>query len=110
MPSKITPIPSLAECVSRLQLTLMGMSQDIKDKTERVEQLKREREEIAQREVEVQALLDETGKRYQEMMSQGKVADPETATTSRLGTELVGDGGLESLGTAPRHPNIEDGL
>ena len=100
VPPKITPLPSLTECLSRLQATLKGMEDDLKLKQARVEKLKTEREEILVREKEVQSLLDETGKKYQEAMGQGKVENGATPRTG-LVAEVLGERGLENLGTTP---------
>lgn len=105
-PPKITPLPSLTECLSRLQATLRGMEQELKSKEVRVTKLQTERDEILIREKEVQALLDETGKKYQEAMGQGKLEDG-AAPRAGLAAEVVGERGLENLGTPARKD--EDG-
>lgn len=108
IPAKITPLPSLAECLARLRATLAEMEGQLKSKTEAVEQLNKEKSDVAAREVEVQALLDETGKKYQEAMGQGeKSALPDVdaaAAAARVPAELAGERGLESLGTTPSRP------
>lgn len=101
VPPKITALPSLAECLARLQVTLKGMEEELKGKQQRVEQLKVEKADIIKREGEVQALLDETGRKYQEAMSQGKIADGSTPGAGS-NAELAGERGLESLGTPIR--------
>ncbi|KAH8718494.1 hypothetical protein HC256_003136 [Beauveria bassiana] len=112
-PPKMTPLPSLAECVARLQATLGGMEAQMQLKSAAVAQMRSERQSIAAREREVQALLDETGKKYQEAM--GKTAElgssskgPSATTTTTTTTKSVvdddafaGDRGPESLGTSP---------
>ncbi|EEU48126.1 uncharacterized protein NECHADRAFT_75386 [Fusarium vanettenii 77-13-4] len=105
VPPKIAPLPSLTECLARLQTTLKGMEEEMKGKQARVEKLKREREEIVKREGEVQALLDDTGRKYQEAMGQGKVAD----APANAPAELAGARGLETLGTPSRKPEEEEG-
>jgi hypothetical protein len=108
-PPKISPLPSLTECLARLQTTLKGMGEEMKGKQNRVEKLKNEREEIVKREGEVQALLDETGRKYQEAMGQGKVVDgkgPDILANAPV--EMVGARGLETLGTPSRKPEEED--
>lgn len=105
VPPKIAPLPSLTECLARLQTTLGSTEEEMKRKQARVEKLKNEREEIVKREAEVQALLDETGKKYQEVMSQGKVGDVAVSATA---PELVGARGLETLGTPSRRPEDEE--
>ncbi|RSM03445.1 hypothetical protein CEP52_007347 [Fusarium oligoseptatum] len=49
VPPKIAPLPSLTECLARLQTTLKGMEEEMKGKQARVEKLKREREEIVKK-------------------------------------------------------------
>ncbi|KAF4980149.1 hypothetical protein FZEAL_3768 [Fusarium zealandicum] len=104
IPPKIAPLPSLTECMARLQTTLKGMEEEMKGKESRVQKLQREREEIVKREGEVQALLDETGRKYQEAMGQGKTAE----VPANAPAELAGARGLESLGTPSRKPEEED--
>ncbi|KGQ10981.1 hypothetical protein BBAD15_g3668 [Beauveria bassiana D1-5] len=108
-PPKMTPLPSLAECVARLQATLGGMEAQMQLKSAAVAQMRSERQSIAAREREVQALLDETGKKYQEAM--GKTAElgsskgPSATTTTTKSVvdddAFAGDRGPESLGTSP---------
>ncbi|KEY68449.1 hypothetical protein S7711_01223 [Stachybotrys chartarum IBT 7711] len=100
VPPKITPLPSLAECLATLQTSIRAMEVDIKAKSTRVQQLRQEREEITKREGEVQALLDETGRKYQEAMGQGSV-EGGTISSNGPSVELVGERGLESLGATP---------
>ncbi|KAF5680839.1 hypothetical protein FHETE_227 [Fusarium heterosporum] len=108
-PPKISPLPSLTECLARLQTTLKGMEEEMKGKQNRVEKLKNEREEIVKREGEVQALLDETGRKYQEAMGQGKVVEGKGPDIlANAPAEMVGARGLETLGTPSRKPDEED--
>ena len=107
VPPKITPLPSLSECLLRLQGSLKGMEDDIRNKNSRVQQLHEEVDEIAEREGEVQALLDETGKKYQEAMGKGDVKE-EAAMASGLASELIVERGLESLGATPSRPPPEE--
>ncbi|KAH7326452.1 nineteen complex-related protein 2-domain-containing protein [Stachybotrys elegans] len=101
VPPKITPLPSLAECLSKLQATIKSMQVDIQAKSFKVEQLKLERGEIDKREAEVQALLDETGKKYQEAMGQGKT-ESVVISENTASLDLIGERGLESLGATPK--------
>ncbi|KAL6860048.1 hypothetical protein ACO1O0_004073 [Amphichorda felina] len=109
VPPKITPLPSLSECIQKLQVSLKTMENELKGKEARVQQLRGEKDEISKREAEVQALLDETGKKYQEAMGQGKVDDA-TVKPTGPGAELVGERGLESIGTTPRRTGEDDEL
>lgn len=108
VPPKISPLPSLSECLSRLETTLQEMRDQIQAKSARVEQLERERKEISRREGEVQALLDETGKRYQEAMGRGREALTDSMRPHGPGAELVGERGLESLGGTPREATADE--
>ncbi|PFH62814.1 hypothetical protein XA68_11826 [Ophiocordyceps unilateralis] len=75
VPPKITPLPSLAECLARLQTSIKDMEREITSKDARVEQLRKEKEEVEARETELQALLDEAGKKYQAAMGGGGKGD-----------------------------------
>ncbi|QPC75241.1 hypothetical protein HYE68_005993 [Fusarium pseudograminearum] len=108
-PPKISPLPSLTECLARLQTTLKGMEDEMKGKQNRVEKLKNERQDIVEREGQVQALLDETGRKYQEVMGQGKVAEGMAADVpANAPAEMVGARGLETLGMPTSQPEDED--
>ncbi|KAG6120303.1 hypothetical protein E4U14_003788 [Claviceps sp. LM454 group G7] len=103
IPPKITPLPSLSECMARLQTTLKAMESDLQAKTSHLEHLRKERQGIDKRKAEVQSLLDETGKKYQEVMSRGNVALGSAVTGGgQLNAGLVGERGLDNLGTTPR--------
>lgn len=97
VPTKITPLPNLTECLAKLQATLRSMEEDLKAKSARVEQLRREKEEIDAREGEVQALLDSAGRKYQEAMGGGNT---EAGATTQANVTLA-ERGLESLGATP---------
>lgn len=106
VPPKITPLPNLSECLAQLQLTLNGMTAEIKAKTATVDNLRRERDDIVKREAEVQALLDETGKKYEVAMGGPKNTTAAAAAAEgklgfRSGVEMAGERGLESLGATP---------
>ncbi|PNP58738.1 hypothetical protein THARTR1_01754 [Trichoderma harzianum] len=104
VPPKITPLPSLAECILQLRATLKSMENNINTKAATVEQLTRERDDIVQREAEVQAFLNETGKQYEEALGQKPNSGGGIA-----GAELAGERGLESLGATPLNEvNMED--
>ncbi|KAL6794829.1 nineteen complex-related protein 2 domain-containing protein [Trichoderma sp. SZMC 28013] len=104
VPPKITPLPSLAECILQLQATLKSMENNINTKAATVEQLTRERDDIVKREAEVQAFLNETGKQYEEALGRKPNSGGGIA-----GAELAGERGLESLGATPLNEvNMED--
>lgn len=107
VPPKITPLPSFAEGLARLQATLKTMESDLNSKQARVKQLRDEREEVTKREGELQALLDETGRKYQEAMDRSK-SEGLKINGDGQGAELKGERGLESLGTTPARPDADD--
>lgn len=106
VPLRITPLPSLSECIARLQISLKAMENEINGESAVVQQLRNERADIVKRESEVQALLDETGKKYQEAIGQGKF-ETSTVKSAGPGAELMGERGLESIGTTPRRTGDE---
>ncbi|KAH6900407.1 nineteen complex-related protein 2-domain-containing protein [Thelonectria olida] len=106
VPPKISPLPSLTECLAQLQTTLKGMAEELKGKQAHVVRLNKEREDIVKREAEVQALLDQTGRKYQEAMRSTKLGDP--AALSSTPAELSGARGLETLGTPSRKPEDDE--
>ncbi|KAL7908571.1 nineteen complex-related protein 2 domain-containing protein [Trichoderma velutinum] len=104
VPPKITPLPSLAECILQLQATLKSLENNINTKAAAVQQLTRERDDIIKREAEVQAFLNETGKQYEEALGRKP-----NSGSGIAGAELAGERGLESLGATPLNEvNMED--
>lgn len=115
VPQKITPLPSLTECLSRLQASVATMKQQITTKQGEITQLEAERDSITKREAEVQTLLDETGKKYQEAMNRTKDAgggaqvDPLGVPSHGIAALQVAEGrGLESLGATPSRSMDEE--
>lgn len=111
IPPKITPLPSLAECVTDLQSAVRSMQQQLQIKRGAITQLQSERDSIARREIEVQTLLDETGKKYQEATGQGPIilaiADGDAPVTALAAVHLAEGRGLESLGTTPSRGAVD---
>lgn len=116
IPPKITPIPSLAECLGRLQSTLEGMEKELTKSKWELAQHEKEKAEIEEREKEVQRLLREAGDRYSSLrlgagteMPEVDVGDVKSFVGSaaasgllsnKLGGETKGRG-LESIGSTP---------
>ena len=96
-PPKITPLPSLSSCLERLRSTLMELEASRKEKVIQMHDIEKERQEIVEREVEIQKLLKETGERYEKLRKEaGMNGDAASADTS-----LLSQRGLESLGAVP---------
>merc|ERR1711939_780683 len=113
MPSKITPLPALSECLERLQSTLSSMEQELAKRQKQVEASKQEKNEIAAREVEVQELLKQAGARFAALKADtnGAVADPQSlgGTNNGFAVPMIVDRGLESFGNTPTvRPAVED--
>lgn len=105
VPQKITPLPDLSECVAKLQQTLQSMKAEIEAKKAEVALVEAEKEAVIKREAEVQALLDETGKKYQEAMKTTDVVPPSAGVAA---LQMADGRGLESLGTTPSRAMDED--
>jgi hypothetical protein len=113
VPSRITPLPNLSECLERLQSTLIAMELELAQRRKKMEESQREKKHIAARETEVQELLKQAGSRYAALKadSNGAVADPQSLLEGQngLGGPTIVDRGLESFGNTPTvRPNVED--
>lgn len=113
VPSKITPLPALSECLERLQMTLNSMEQELAKRHRQMEASRQEKNEISVREIEVQELLKQAGQKYAALKADtnGTMADPQTltATVDGLGLPIIVDRGLESFGNTPIiRPDVED--
>ena len=64
IPPKITPIPSLGECIGRLKMSLEFAEKEMVKRQWEMGKLEAEKREIEEREKEVQRLLKEAGDRY----------------------------------------------
>lgn len=110
VPSKITPLPVLSECLARLQSTLGSMELELARKRKKLNDSKQEKVEIGSRETEVQELLKQAGARYSALKtdSNGAVGDPKTMLGNGT-SPIVVDRGLESFGNTPTiRPDVED--
>ncbi|KAI9828653.1 MAG: hypothetical protein M1832_001756 [Thelocarpon impressellum] len=105
-PPKITPLPSLTTALERLQTALTGLEATKAQKVRRMEELARERAEIAAREVEIQKLLTEAGQNYERLAAEagglGGVHDLSAVDVlSGSAGPLLFNRGLESFGNTP---------
>lgn len=100
-PPKITPLPTLNGCLEKLQADLNKIQYERMQRAKKLEDIRREKQELAEREVEIQRLLREAGDNYAKLRSQigGELA-AETNGLMMLenGTSNAGRG-LEDLGT-----------
>ncbi|OAA62886.1 hypothetical protein SPI_04426 [Niveomyces insectorum RCEF 264] len=115
---RMKPLPDLADCVARMRSTVQALAGEVALRREKLADVEREKQEIAAREKEVQAILDKAGATYQAALgTQGKngVAAAAAATQSPLRPlppglmgALPTERGLESLGTTPTRKNDPD--
>ncbi|KAH8596581.1 nineteen complex-related protein 2-domain-containing protein [Bisporella sp. PMI_857] len=115
VPTKITPLPTLAESLRRFETTLAEMEQDMVRRQKNLADLEREKQEILAREVEVQELLKQAGARYSALTTglddAGMVVDAQEVVNSFANglPDRLADRGLESFGNTPTtRPAFED--
>ncbi|KAM5457541.1 hypothetical protein MaudCBS49596_000736 [Microsporum audouinii] len=96
-PPKITSLPTLASKLAGLRMTVTSMENSKTQLVSRLEELRKEKVEIAERETEIQNLLKEAGDKYEKLRAEAG----QTATTEKLitGADVGADHGLDSLGT-----------
>jgi len=114
VPSRITPLPALSECLERLQTTLTTMEQELAKRQKKTVGLEKEKTDILAREKEVQDLLKQAGARYAALRNDSviSVGDPQAlmeAHDSGLAGRMFVDRGLESFGNTPTtRPEVAD--
>ncbi len=69
-PPKITPIPTLKECVARLERTLRAKEERQALKTQQLQEIARRRLEALDRRAEIQRLLEEAGQKYDKLRAE----------------------------------------
>lgn len=99
-PPKITPLPTLNGCLEKLQASLAKMQYEKMQRLRKLEEVRKEKLEMAEREVEIQRLLKEAGENYEKLRSQigGELA---AATNGHVmlenGTTMTTGRGLANL-------------
>ncbi|KAJ9263662.1 hypothetical protein DTO212C5_7447 [Paecilomyces variotii] len=102
-PPKITSLPRLSDSLSRLRASLAAMEVSKSELINRMEELRKEKADIATREVEIQALIKEAGDNYERLRSEAGLSP--SAEGGLPGDDLQNYRGLESLGTSMATPN-----
>lgn len=100
-PPRITPLPTLAGCLEKLKQKLAGMEYARIQKVRRLEEIKKEQEDIRIREAEIQRLLKETGERYEKLRQEAETAGQDRPPDG-LGTNT-------GLGSAERTKSLTTG-
>lgn len=102
-PPKITPLPSLNSCLERLQASLSAMQYSRIQKLKKMEELDKEKLDIAAREVDIQRLLKEAGENYEKLRAEAGLSAGDLADQN--GQKLIGEmnsgRGLEDMGNTP---------
>ena len=102
-PPKITPLPTLSGCVEKLKDQLAAKQYSLSIKERRLEEIRKEREDIKARQEEVQRLLKETGESYEKLKAEAD-ADSEGKETNGPGAGAmvsvgeIANRGLETFG------------
>lgn len=110
---KMKPLPDLGVSLARLRELVGEMEEQAAQKRKRIEAIEKEKQEILDREKEVQAVLNQAGMKYQSAMGiqSATALDPETlAAQSPLRNTQIRpeERGLESFGTPTRKTEEED--
>ena len=72
-PPRISPLPTLSGFLEKLKQRMAGMEYARMQKIRQLEEIKKEKEDIRVREVEIQQLLKETGERYEKLRKEAEV-------------------------------------
>ena len=85
-PPRITPLPTLAGCLENLKQRLAGMEYARMQKVRRLEEIRKEKEDIVVREGEIQQLLKDTGERYENLRREAETDGREDGPPGGLGS------------------------
>lgn len=96
-PPKVTPLPNLSSIIGRLRTSLGEMESSKKLLVDRMEELRKEKADIAIREVEIQTLIKEAGEKYEKLRVEAGLVPGEEGLPGDVAST---DRGLESLGTS----------
>ncbi|EEH33740.1 hypothetical protein PAAG_04789 [Paracoccidioides lutzii Pb01] len=108
-PPKITPLPRLADNIARLRSSLSSVESSKVRLVLQLEELRKEKVEIAAREVEIQTLLKKAGENYERLKAEA-VLNPGDRNLLP-GTDVQGQRGLENMGghsEAPSEAEVPD--
>ncbi|KAJ5622412.1 hypothetical protein N7528_005644 [Penicillium herquei] len=97
-PPKMTSLPRLSNSFERLRLSLAAMETSKTQMIVRMEDLRKEKADIAVREVEIQTLIKEAGDNYERLKKEAGV-DPSANEDATAGA-LEKSRGLESIGAS----------
>ncbi|KAI9886195.1 MAG: hypothetical protein M1823_001991 [Watsoniomyces obsoletus] len=93
-PPRITPIPSLEACISRLETTLQEKQMSRQQKIDKLQEIARRKIEVVQRQSEIQKLLEEASLTYERLRAEAGLK----ATGGKGNGVSAEERGLENLG------------
>lgn len=96
-PPKVTSLPRLASSFERLRTSLASMEVSKTRMISQMEELRKEKADIAMREVEIQAMIKEAGDNYERLKKEA--GDVRNAKLDPSSGALEKSRGLESIGT-----------
>ncbi|KAI9367854.1 nineteen complex-related protein 2-domain-containing protein [Aspergillus egyptiacus] len=100
-PPKMTSLPRLSTCLDRLRTTLAVMEMSREQMINRMEELRKEKADISVREVEIQALIQETGDKYEKLKQEAGVTPGSEVDTPGT-NDFESSRGLENIGAYTR--------
>ncbi|KAL4957848.1 nineteen complex-related protein 2-domain-containing protein [Aspergillus filifer] len=98
-PPKMTSLPRFSTCLDRLRMNLAVLEKSRSQMINRMEELRKEKADISTREVEIQALIKETGDHYEKLKQEAGVT-PGTEVDTPATTDFESSRGLENIGTS----------
>jgi len=102
---KMKPLPDLGGCLAKMQGLVRDLEMEVSQRRNKLVQLEKEKEEISNREKEVQEILDKAGQKYQSAMgprdARAVGQSPLRPIPPGMAGEFSMERGLESLGTTP---------
>jgi len=97
-PPKITSLPRLANSLERLRATLATLEQSKAQLVNRMEELRKEKADIAVREGEIQTLIKEAGEKYERLRREAGLSP--NVEEGLPGDNVQNHRGLESIGAS----------
>ncbi|RDW81704.1 uncharacterized protein DSM5745_05261 [Aspergillus mulundensis] len=98
-PPKMTSLPRLSTCLDRLRMNVAVLEKSRTQMINRMEELRKEKADISVREVEIQALIKETGDHYEKLKQEAGVT-PGSEVDTPVTTDFESSRGLENIGAS----------
>ncbi|PYI35041.1 hypothetical protein BP00DRAFT_412567 [Aspergillus indologenus CBS 114.80] len=98
-PPKVTSLPRLAHSLERLRMNLAVLEKSKAQMVDRMEELRKEKADIAVREVEIQVLIKEAGDTYEKLKQEAEASSGVDGNPSAA-NDFANSRGLEGLGAS----------